>query len=134
VNATGVHLGKTDMPPAEARRILGDGFIIGGTANTFEDIRRLTDEGVDYIGLGPFRFTATKKNLSPILGLEGYKDILSRCRAAGIALPVLAIGGITVDDIPALMQTGVSGIAVSSAIRQAEAAGRCIQVLKHYQI
>jgi thiamine-phosphate pyrophosphorylase len=120
VGATGVHLGKRDMPPGEARKILGSGSIIGGTANTFDDIRRLADEGVDYIGLGPFRFTTTKKNLSPVLGLEGYRDILSRCKAAGIHLPVLAIGGVTIADIPGLMQTGISGIALSSTILQAE--------------
>lgn len=120
VAATGVHLGKLDMPPAEARKLLGDGFVIGGTANTFDDIRHLAAEGVDYIGLGPFRFTTTKKNLSPVLGLEGYKEIISRCQAEGISLPVLAIGGITIDDIPALMQTGISGIALSSTILQAE--------------
>jgi len=120
INAAGVHLGKTDMSPGEARKILGNGFIIGGTANTFGDIQHLADEGVDYIGLGPFRFTTTKKNLSPVLGLDGYKDILFRCKAAGIHLPVLAIGGITIPDIPELMPTGISGIALSSTILQAE--------------
>jgi thiamine-phosphate pyrophosphorylase len=80
VNADGVHLGKTDMEPAEARRILGNDFIIGGTANTFEDIIRLVQSGVEYIGLGPFRFTSTKENLSPILGIEGYKNIMKKCR------------------------------------------------------
>ncbi|MDR1417521.1 MAG: thiamine phosphate synthase, partial [Prevotellaceae bacterium] len=80
IRAVGVHLGKMDMPPREARKILGDSFIIGGTANTFEDILRLKSEGVDYIGLGPFRFTATKKNLSPVLGLSGYLQIMGQCR------------------------------------------------------
>lgn len=120
VRATGVHLGKLDMSPCEARKILGNEFIIGGTANTFEDIQRLADEGIDYIGLGPFRFTTTKKNLSPVLGLEGYKNILSRCKEADIHLPVLAIGGITMTDIPELIHTGISGIALSSTILQAE--------------
>lgn len=119
VGAVGVHLGKSDMPPAEARRTLGNGFIIGGTANTFEDIHYLYKEGVDYIGLGPFRFTTTKKNLSPILGLEGYRSIVSRCREEGVHLPILAIGGITAGDIPDIMQTGVSGIALSSTILNA---------------
>lgn len=119
LNATGVHVGKLDMPPAEARRILGPGFTIGGTANTFEDIKKLYNEGVDYIGLGPFRFTATKKNLSPVLGLEGYRVIIEQCKKEKIALPVLAIGGITIQDIPTIMQIGVSGIALSSTILQA---------------
>lgn len=131
VKATGVHLGKLDMPPAEARAILGNDFIIGATANTFNDVVRHHGQGrrgvaasctspVDYIGLGPFRFTTTKKNLSPVLGLEGYREIISRCRAAGIHLPILAIGGITIEDIPQLMETGISGIALSSTILQAE--------------
>ena len=71
IGADGVHLGKNDMPVDEARRVLGTDYIIGGTANTFEDIERLARQGADYIGCGPFRFTTTKKNLSPVLGLEG---------------------------------------------------------------
>ena len=73
--ADGVHLGKNDMPVDEARKILGKQFIIGGTANTIEDVRRLHQAGADYIGCGPFRFTTPKKNLSPILGLAGYRNI-----------------------------------------------------------
>jgi len=118
-NATGVHLGKNDMPIADARKILGKNFIIGGTANTFEDIKLLHAAGADYIGLGPFRFTETKKNLSPILGLSGYKDIVRLCEECNIKLPIFAIGGINVDDISAIMQTGISGIALSSTILQA---------------
>jgi thiamine-phosphate pyrophosphorylase len=120
VDAAGVHLGKQDMAPAEARMVLGDKHIIGGTANTFEDIRLLHKQGVDYIGLGPFRFTTTKKNLSPVLGLEGYRAIIRRCGENGIFLPVLAIGGITIDDIPGIMQTGMSGIALSSTVLNAD--------------
>lgn len=88
------------MPIAEARQILGKDFIIGGTANTFEDVQMHYQAGADYIGCGPFRFTTTKKNLSPILGLEGYKAIVSQMKTAGINLPIVAIGGITYDDIP----------------------------------
>ncbi|MDR2814951.1 MAG: thiamine phosphate synthase [Prevotellaceae bacterium] len=120
IRATGVHLGKADMPPREARRLLGNGFAIGGTANTFEDVRRLHGEGVDYVGLGPFRFTTTKKNLSPVIGLRGYRRIMEQCREENIALPVLAIGGITPEDIPGILSVGVSGIALSSAILQAK--------------
>jgi thiamine-phosphate pyrophosphorylase len=120
VGAAGVHLGKQDMSPAEARAVLGDKYIIGGTANTFEDISILYRQRVDYIGLGPFRFTTTKKNLSPVLGTQGYRAIIQRCRENGIYLPILAIGGITIDDIPDIMQTGVSGIALSSTILNAE--------------
>lgn len=120
LHADGVHLGKKDMPIAEARQILGKDFIIGGTANTFEDVQMHYQAGVDYIGCGPFRFTTTKKNLSPILGLEGYTSIVSQMKATGINLPIVAIGGITYDDIPAIMQTGVTGIALSGTILRAD--------------
>lgn len=116
LGADGVHLGKNDMPVDEARKILGPDIIIGGTANTIEDIIRLHKQGADYIGCGPFRFTTTKKNLSPILGLDGYKSIILKMKELGITLPIVAIGGITVEDIPAVMGTGVSGIALSGAI------------------
>lgn len=118
--ADGVHLGKNDMPIAQAREILGPGKIIGGTANTFEDIVAHWKSGADYIGCGPFRFTTTKKNLSPILGLEGYRDIVARMKDAGITLPLVAIGGITAEDIPAILETGVDGIAVSGTVLRAE--------------
>jgi thiamine-phosphate pyrophosphorylase len=120
VNATGVHLGKSDMSPLEARSILGDRYVIGGTANTFDDVVHLYKQGVNYIGLGPFRFTTTKKNLSPVLGLEGYRKIVNLCKENEVNLPILAIGGITIDDIPDIMLTGVSGIALSSTILTVE--------------
>lgn len=120
LHADGVHLGKNDMPIAEARRILGKDFIIGGTANTFEDVQMHYQAGADYIGCGPFRFTTTKKNLSPILGLDGYASIVSQMKVAGINLPIVAIGGITYDDIPFIMQIGVTGIALSGTILRAE--------------
>lgn len=119
IGADGVHLGKNDMPVDEARRILGPDFIIGGTANTFDDIRRLHQAGADYIGCGPFRFTETKKNLSPVLGLQGYRDIVRQMRQNGIDLPIVAIGGITLPDIPEILGTGVTGIALSGMILHA---------------
>lgn len=118
--ADGVHLGKNDMPVDEARKMLGRNRIIGGTANTFEDVERLSRQGADYIGCGPFRFTTTKKNLSPVLGLEGYRSITAQMKAHDIQLPIVAIGGILHQDIPAIMQTGVTGIAVSGAVLNAE--------------
>ena len=120
IQADGVHLGKLDMPVAEARKILGSGFIIGGTANTFDDIRMHHAAGADYIGCGPFRYTTTKSNLSPILGLEGYRQIVKEMKEADIRLPIVAIGGITNTDIPTLMQTGITGIALSGSILRAE--------------
>lgn len=120
IGADGVHLGKNDMPVTEARKLLPAGTLIGATANRFEDIEAAHAAGADYIGLGPFRFTATKKNLSPVLGLEGYRDVMRRMREAGIGLPVVAIGGITATDVDALRRTGIDGVAVSGAILGAE--------------
>lgn len=120
LHADGVHLGKKDMPVADARRILGPDYIIGGTANSFKDVQLHYSAGADYIGCGPFRYTATKKNLSPILGLEGYTAIIRRMQEADIQLPIVAIGGITLSDIPDILQTGVSGIALSGAVLHAE--------------
>ncbi|TGE27531.1 thiamine phosphate synthase [Hymenobacter metallicola] len=116
IGAEGVHLGKQDMSPIEARVLLGPSKIIGGTANTFADIEQLVQAGVDYIGLGPFRFTTTKEKLSPILGLEGYSSIMQQCREAGIHVPVVAIGGIQNDDVALVLSTLVHGLAVSGAI------------------
>ena len=117
--ADGVHLGKNDMPIAEARRLLGDDFIIGGTANTFDDVLSHYRSSANYIGCGPFRFTTTKKGLSPILGLEGYQDIVAKMKSQSIDIPIVAIGGITIDDIPSIMQTGVNGIALSGTVLNA---------------
>ena len=120
IGADGVHLGKQDMPVDEARKLLGPDKIIGGTANTFEDVKRLAQQGANYIGCGPFRFTTTKKNLSPLLGLEGDTAILEQMRQQQIDLPLIAIGGITVEDVPDLIDLGVSGIAISGAILEAK--------------
>ena len=144
INADGVHLGKNDMPITEARRILGDDFIIGATVNTFEDILKIIDNVqvgtstsivteelkvhnpmvqqpmVNYFGCGPFRFTHTKQKLSPILGIEGYKEIVKKKLEHNIEIPIVAIGGIANADIPHILETGIDGIALSSSILRAE--------------
>ena len=146
IKADGVHLGKNDMPIAEARKILGDDFIIGGTVNSFEDVllsQQSTDNrqqslsteytpfpspfpfpsphpAPNYFGCGPFRFTSTKKNLAPILGLDGYREIMKKMKENNIDIPLVAIGGITKDDVPELMKTGIDGIAISGSVLRAE--------------
>lgn len=112
----GVHLGKNDMPPAQAREMMGAEAIIGCTANTANDILALKGLDVDYVGLGPYRTTTTKSNLSPVIGLDGYRRIVNEVSAAGNKLPIVAIGGITIDDIEPLVNSGVNGLAVSGAI------------------
>ena len=121
IKADGVHLGKNDMPIADARKILGDSFIIGGTVNSFEDIM-LNFKGVvpDYFGCGPFRYTTTKKNLAPILGYDGYKDIILKMKDMNIDIPLVGIGGIGKDDISQLLNIGLFGIALSGSIINAE--------------
>jgi thiamine-phosphate pyrophosphorylase len=114
--AYGLHLGLLDMPIPKARMLVGPKMIIGGTANTFEHILQRVMDGADYIGLGPFRYTSTKQNLSPILGLPGYETIMKKVHGAGLNIPVIAIGGIDTADVSALMQTGVYGIALSAAL------------------
>ncbi len=126
VNAEGLHIGKEDVAPNDARKFLLE-QIIGGTANDLKDIKRINDE-VDYIGLGPLRFTSTKKKLADILGFEGYQSIL---KAVPNLKPVIAIGGVVVEDIDQLMKIGVHGIAVSGAIiNDANPAQKTKQFLK----
>lgn len=121
IGADGVHLGKEDMPVAEARAILGAEAIIGATVNSFEDIEaHIQGARPDYFGCGPYRFTSTKARLAPTLGLEGYVEIISRMRAKNIAIPLVAIGGITKEDIPQLLAAGVDGIALSGSVLRAD--------------
>lgn len=116
VDADGVHLGLSDLSVSEAKKIVGTDKIIGGTANTLEHVLQRVEEGCNYIGLGPLRFTTTKEKLSPVLGLQGYKNIIDELAARQIQIPVYAIGGIVLEDIEAIMQTGVYGVAVSGII------------------
>lgn len=132
--ADGVHLGKGDMAPAEARRILGEGKIIGSTANSFADIAAIADaRASDYLGVGPLRFTTTKKRLAPTLGLDGYREIFASMASGGIGLPVVAIGGVTPEDVEPLRRAGAQGVAVSGDIRRAPSpAGRTREYLEKF--
>ena len=129
----GVHLGKTDMDPREARELLGPQAIIGVTANTADDIMALRGVDVDYVGLGPYRFTTTKERLAPTLGCEGYQAVVAAVRSEQCELPIVAIGGITADDLECLMATGVNGVAMSGAIINADDpvqyTRRCLDIL-----
>lgn len=117
ISADGVHVGRDDMNPKEVRKFLGRGVVIGGSTNTEEDIKRRIEEGCDYIGIGPFRFTSTKDKLNPILGLEGIEALAKKYASA---IPMIAIGGIELADIDELLNTGIYGVAVSSAINKAK--------------
>jgi thiamine-phosphate pyrophosphorylase len=119
VDADGVHVGLTDTAVETARKQLGAGKIIGGTANTLADVAQRIREGCDYLGLGPFRFTTTKEKLNPVLGLDGYQEIMNALTTKGLSVPVYAIGGIRAEDAAAILSTGVHGIAVSGLITEA---------------
>ena len=119
-NADGVHLGLSDMPIPKAREILGENKIIGGTANTINDVVQRINEKCNYIGLGPFRFTTTKEKLSPILGAEGYKKITSQLNEVQQKIPIYAIGGILLSDVETIMQKSVYGVAISGIISNVE--------------
>ncbi len=129
-NSDALHLGLTDMPVPEARKLL-PGKLIGGTANTFAHVKQRCTEEVDYIGLGPYRFTSTKEKLSPVLGLEGYQNIISRMKTENLHTPVYAIGGIELKDIAAIVNTGVYGIAVSGLITQSPQKETLVKELNH---
>ena len=119
--ADGVHLGRDDMSIKEARKILGCDSIIGATVNSFDDILyHLKGCAPDYFGCGPYRYTSTKQNLAPILGINGYKEIIHQMRVRGIDIPLVAIGGIGREDIPHILEYGVHGIALSGSVLNAD--------------
>lgn len=119
-NADGVHLGLNDMPIAQARKLLGDRKIIGGTCNTPMDLHLRALEGADYIGVGPWRMTTTKRHLAPILGIEGISQMVHANRLLPYPLPLYSIGGITCEDLPTLANLGVHGVALSGILSKSE--------------
>ena len=123
--AHGVHLGPEDAAPADARRELGEGAIVGATLNFPAHLARLGDARVDYVGVGPVRATTSKAKLAPLHS----PDSLAALIAAAAPRPAFAIGGVTAADFPALRALGAHGVAVSGAIALAadpEAAARAL--------
>ncbi|MGC1632126.1 MAG: thiamine phosphate synthase [Gelidibacter sp.] len=113
VKADGVHLEASEVCPSVVRDYLFSWQMIGGTANTLQDCETLISKDVDYIGLGPFRFTTSKEYLPTILGIAGYAAIMDVLNAK---TPIIGVGGITTDDVKDILATGISGLAVSGAI------------------
>ena len=113
IKADGVHLGPTDACPTLVRAYLYTWQLIGASAYTLQDCETLLIKEVDYISLGPFRFTTTKTDLPTVLGLDGYTAIIE---ALNTETPIIGVGGITTADVTDLLATGVSGLAVSGAI------------------
>ncbi len=113
--ADGVHLGRLDMGWESARAFAGSRLLIGGTVNSVEDAKRaVSSKALDYVGVGPFRFTRTKKNLAPTLTHEEWGAIL----AVLGTLPAYAIGGLQKVDLPQIRSWGLRGVAVSSGLFQ----------------
>ena len=126
-HADGVHLGQDDFPIPLARRLLGEEAIIGGSAGSMEEARQCLLEGADYIGFGPVYPTTSKEDAGPAAGLSLLKQIVE-----AIPLPIIAIGGITADNIPPVIKTGVHGIAVISAVccqKDPRDAAKCLRRL-----
>jgi thiamine-phosphate pyrophosphorylase len=113
VKADGVHLGRTQLLATAARIHLYTWQIIGGTANTLQECKTLLKEEVDYISLGAFK--GEQDNLSTNLGLNGYTAIVE---ALDTKTPIIGFGGITTSDVKNILETGISGIAVSKEITQ----------------
>lgn len=116
----GVHLGREDMPASEARLELGPDAIIGVTAHNYDEAASFKGLDIDYIGIGPYAPTETKKNLAPVLGLEGITEIILRIKDLGMEVPLVAVGGVRLEDVKPLLEVGANGIAVSGAIANAE--------------
>lgn len=109
--AEGVHLGQDDFPIPLARKLLGENRIIGGSAATLEDAQKCLAEGADYIGFGPVYPTTSKEDADPVTGIKLLKQAVE-----AISIPIIAIGGISPENTPEVMQTGARGIAVISAV------------------
>lgn len=112
--ADGVHLGRADASPAEARRLLGDSTWVGVTLNQPGDLVRLSAGRPDYVGVGPFRATATKPGHAPVHSDDSLRELV-----AAASLPAYVIGGLRLDDLQAVRASGARGAAVSSALASA---------------
>jgi thiamine-phosphate pyrophosphorylase len=124
VGADGTHLGADDLPVAAARRVAGPGHLIGGTARDPQRARQLVAEGADYLGVGPAYPTTTKTGLPDALGPAGVGAV-----AAAVAVPVIAIGGVTADRIADLLAVGAAGVAVVGAVAGAHDPGAATTAL-----
>lgn len=109
--ADGVHLGDDDFPIPLARKLLGQGAIIGGSAGNIDKAFKCLSDGADYIGSGPVYGTNSKPDAGNAIGVETIRRIGEK-----ISLPVIAIGGVTVNDVGELLAAGAHGVAVISAV------------------
>lgn len=111
--ADGVHVGQTDLPPAMVRRISGDAFLVGRSTHTDGQVVTACLEPVSYVAIGPVFQTASKAgSTDPAVGLAGVRSAAER--AATWHLPVVAIGGLTLDSAPRVLAAGAASVAVIS--------------------
>lgn len=135
VDVQGVHIEDMDCDLAAVRREIGSEKTLGASANSYADIQHINASGAaDYVGCGPFAFTRTKVNDYPLLGVEGYKSILRQMVHENISIPLLAVGGVTLNDVKDLLAAGVYGIAASSAVNKSEDPAGMIKNFRRYFI
>lgn len=138
LNVGGVHLGNEDMPVSKARMLLGPAAVIGVTAHNLSEVMAVSKLDIDYYGIGPYAPTKTKENLSPILGLDGIRELCYEMEKNEINIARVAVGGIQKDDVLPLLEAGVNGVAVSGAIAFADdivkATKEFIDLLPHTEI
>ena len=128
VDAQGVHLENMQAEFVSIRYKIGEEKTLGASANSIEDIQRIfSSDAVDYIGCGPFNLTTTKANDYPVLGLEGYKRLVETMEIREIDIPILAVGGIKIENTEDLLKTGIYGIAVSAAVNLAADPGETLK-------
>jgi thiamine-phosphate pyrophosphorylase len=127
VHAAGVHLGQEDLPVAAARAILGPDKIIGLSTHSAAQAAAAAREGVaDYIGFGPIFPTSSKQRPDPVQGLDGLREVRRR-----VALPIVAIGGITTETLPEVLAAGADAVAmISDVVRAPDVSDRVRQLLQ----
>ncbi len=129
-DADGVHLGQNDVPFEEARTLLGDDAIIGITVSTLEEAKQAESSGADYISVGHIFATTSKHKSYPPVGIVALKQICEQ-----VSIPVMAIGGITTSNVSSVLDCGVTGVAVISAVCQSQdplrATNRLVEIMRH---
>ncbi len=115
----GVHIENMDADLRAIRKLIGDDKTLGASATNYEQIKKHIKNGADYIGCGPFAHSDTKPNSEKHWGIEGYKEVVNKLKADELAIPLIAAGGITLNDLDELMQTGIHGVAISAAVNKA---------------
>lgn len=116
----GVHIEDIDADLTLIRALIGEDKTLGASANTYEQIVNHIHQGADYIGCGPFGHTDTKPNNSAHWGVKGYQEIAQKLKENNLEIPLIGIGGVQIQNITLLMETGIHGVAVSAAINKSE--------------